>query len=283
MTKPLFQSLGEPSERISFPGLTGDIVEIGDFTVARVVNEPGWRWSTHVRPIVGGEWCQARHVGVVLSGRGMVILKDGRTHEMGPDDVFDIPSGHDGYTIGDEPFVVLEWSGVRTFAGSRSGAVLTTLLFTDLVESTATAARVGDLAWRELLSGHYESVRTGLDHFGGREVNTTGDGVLAVFDGPAAAIRCAAAIRAAANRQDLNIRAGVHVGEVQMVGENVQGIAVNEAARIMAAAGADEILVSETTKVLASASGLTLEDRGEHELKGLPGPRRLFSYVGEDA
>jgi class 3 adenylate cyclase len=177
--------------------------------------------------------------------------------------------------------VELEWQGFRTFAGGRDRGVLTTLLFTDLVESTSTAARVGDATWRELLSSHYASIRAELDRSGGREVNTTGDGVLAVFDAPASAIRSAAAIRDAVKSEGLHIRAGVHVGEVQIVGDNVQGLAVHEAARVMAEAGADEILVSEATRVLAGGGGLTFEDRGVHHLKGIPEERRLFAVAGD--
>jgi class 3 adenylate cyclase len=272
------KSLDEPDEQIEFPGLNAEVVEIGGMSVARLVHQPGWRWSTHVRPQVGGEWCQARHVGVVLSGRLRVFFEDGTSLEMSPGDVFEVPPGHDAEVLGDEPVVELEWSGVRTFVGGRGSAVLTTLLFTDLVESTASAAGVGDVAWREVLSNHFESIRTELDRFGGREVNTTGDGVLAFFDAPAPALRAARAIRDAASRQGLHIRAGVHVGEVQMVGGNVQGLAVHEAARVMAEAGADEILASETTRALAA--GLTFEDRGTHRLKGFPDERRLFALVG---
>jgi class 3 adenylate cyclase len=207
-----------------------------------------------------------------------VILRDGTSFELNPGDVFEIPPGHDGEVLGDEPAVLLEWAGFRTFAGGRGKAVLTTLLFTDLVASTTTAARLGDVRWRELLASHYSAIRSELDRSGGREVNTTGDGILAMFEAPTAAIRCAAAIRDASIDQDLHIRAGVHLGEVQVVGDNVQGVAVHEAARVMAEAGADEILVSETTKALAP--GLEFEDRGEHELKGISGPRRLFAYLG---
>ena len=272
------KNLDEPDELIEFPGLNADVVEVAGVTVARVVQEPGWRWSTHVKPQVGGEWCQARHFGVVLEGRMGIALEDGTTVEFAPGDVFEIPPGHDGYVIGHERAVALEWAGIRTFAGGRGKAVLTTLLFTDLVESTATAARLGDVRWRELLAGHYAAIRSKLDRSGGREVATTGDGIVAVFDGPVSALGCAAEIRTAALRQDLHIRAGVHVGEVQTVGDNIQGIAVHEAARIMAKAGTDEILVSEITKALASAAGLSFEDRGEFELKGIPEPRRLFAF-----
>jgi class 3 adenylate cyclase len=277
------KNLGRPEEIVELQGVREDAVEIGDFTVARVVTQPGWRWSTHMRSHVGTEWCEAHHVGWQLSGRAGYQLRDGRTLEVGPDDVFDIPPGHDGYTVGGEPSVSIEWSGLRTWAGRVGSAhdrILLALLFTDLVDSTATAARVGDRAWRELLSAHFAAIRTALDRYRGREIDTTGDGLLATFDSPARAVRCAAAIRDAAVRADLHVRAGVHVGEVEQFGTNVRGVAVHEAARIMAVAGPDEILVSEATRGLANGSGLAFEDRGEHALKGIEGPRRLYRFVG---
>jgi class 3 adenylate cyclase len=276
------KNLRTPDETIRLPGITEELVDLGDLTVGRTVQEPGWRWSTHTRPVVGGEWCTARHVGVVLSGRFGVLLKDGTVLEFGPDDVYDIASAHDGYTIGEEPCVVIEWSGLRAFAGFRAGShgrVLVTLLFTDLVSSTVLAGRLGDVAWRELLSRHFEGARAELERFGGREVTTTGDGLLATFNGPAQALRCAAAIRRAAGREGLQVRVGVHVGEVELVGSDVRGVAVHEAARIMATAGPGEILVSEITRTVSLASGLVFEDRGIYLLKGLPGEWRLFTHV----
>jgi class 3 adenylate cyclase len=160
--------------------------------------------------------------------------------------------------------------------------VLTTLLFTDLVDSTAMLVSLGDAAWREALSAHYEAARFELERFRGQEVETTGDGLLATFMGPAAALGCAAAIRAVAAREGLRVRAGLHVGEVEHVGSGVRGAAVNEAARILGIAQPDEILVSETTRVLAEAAGLAFEDRGLHTLKGFPGERRMSAYVGND-
>jgi class 3 adenylate cyclase len=158
--------------------------------------------------------------------------------------------------------------------------VLTTLLFTDLVDSTATVVRLGDRTWRETLSAHYESARGELERFRGLEVETTGDGLLATFLSPAAALACADAIRTIAPREGLRVRAGIHVGEVERVGSGVRGAAVHEAARIVAAAKSDEILVSETAHALATVAGLTFEDRGPHELKGFAGTRHLFAYVG---
>jgi len=284
MPDALYKSLGTPDDVIEFPGMKARIVELGDLTVGELVSEPGWRWSTHVRPTVGGDWCQARHVGIVLSGRLGIVMSDGTELEFGPHDVFDVPPGHDGYTVGDEPCVQIEWAGLRAFAGFPTGIhsrVLATLLFTDLVDSTEIAARLGDSRWRELLSTQFEAARAELERFGGREVKTTGDGMLATFDGPARALHCAAAIRRTANRHDLHIRAGVHVGEVELVGEDVRGVTVHEAARIMAAAGEDEILVSDLTRALAGASGLAFEDRGTHTLKGLEGEWRLAAFIAD--
>jgi class 3 adenylate cyclase len=272
-----------PGEIIEFTKVVSKLVELGDLTVGLITTEPGWRWSEHIRPKVGGEWCQARHVGVVLSGRLGTDFSDGTTLEFGPNEVFDIPPGHDGYTVGDEPCVQIEWSGIRAWAGFPTGMhsrVLATLLFTDIVGSTAVAAQLGDARWRALLSAHLTATRAELDRFGGREVSTTGDGILATFDGPARALQCAAAIRRRANHDGLQIRAGVHVGEVELVGTDVRGVAVHEAARIMAAAAGDEILVSDMTRALAQASGLAFEDRGVHALKGLDGEWRLAAYVG---
>jgi class 3 adenylate cyclase/mannose-6-phosphate isomerase-like protein (cupin superfamily) len=283
VASPYFKSFRDPDETMEVDGVIERQVELGDLTVGRQKLEPGWRWSTHIRPHVGGEWCQARHVGVVLSGRLGIKLRDGTTFEVGPDDVFDIPPGHDGYVIGHEPVETVEWAGSRAFWGTRAGRgrTLATLMFTDLVDSTALANRLGDSAWRTLLSDYFESVRNDLDRFHGREVKTTGDGMLATFEGPAQAVQGAAAIRQSANKQELHVRAAVHVGEVDVVGSDLRGVAVHEAARIMETADNDEILVSETTRALALPSGLGFEDRGSHELKGLPGEWRLFAFAGD--
>jgi class 3 adenylate cyclase len=283
MAEARSKNLDSPDEIVEFPGVTVHQVDLGDVTVGRLTLAPDWRWSTHVRPRVGGEWCQARHVGVVVSGHFGIEMVDGTRMEFGPNDAFEIPPGHDGWTIGDEPCVQIEWTGLRAFAGFRLtgtyGRALVTLLFTDVVDSTVLAARLGDRAWRERLSAHFEAIRTELERHHGHEVNTTGDGLLATFDGPAGALRCAAAIRQASARESLQIRASVHVGEVELVGTDVRGVAVHEAARIMSAAAPDEILVSATTRALAAAAGLSFEERGTRELKGLPGEWELYAYT----
>ncbi len=150
MVEARAKNLRSPDETLEFPGIKVQQVDLGDLTVGRIVTDPGWRWSTHVRPHVGGDWCEARHVGVVLSGRFEIVMRDGTTLQFGPEDVFEIPPGHDGYTLGDEPCVQIEWSGLRAFAGFRLAGThnraLATLLFTDLVDSTVTANRLGDVA-----------------------------------------------------------------------------------------------------------------------------------------
>lgn len=285
MSQSASRSFRTPDEVVRLPKLTAHLVEVGELTVSRIVSEPGWRWSEHVRPSVGGEWCQVRHVGVILSGRLGIVFPDGTEIVFEPDDVVDVPPGHDGYTVGDEPCVQIDWTGNRPFfanfligSGTR---VLATLLFTDLVGSTAMAVELGDTRWRALLSEHFLGARAELERYGGREVKTTGDGMLATFDSPRQALRCAAAVRGVANRDGLQIRGGVHVGEVEVVDGDVRGVAVHEAARIMAAAAPDEILASDLTRVLAGAGGLVFEDRGSHEFKGLDGEWRLVAFVAK--
>lgn len=278
------KNLGNPDEVIEFPRLTVRLVDLGDITVGYFVNEPGWSWYEDVRPRVGGEWCQARHLGMVLSGRLGVEFEDGTRHEFGPQDVFDIPPGHNGWTVGEEPCHQIEWSGIRAFAGFMAGIhsrVLVTLLFTDLVDSTRLAAELGDARWRELLSQHFESARAALERFRGREVVTTGDGLLATFAAPAPALQCALAIQRGARTEGLEVRAGVHVGEVEVIGGDVRGVAVHEAARIMAQAEAGEILVSDAVRLFAGSGGFVFHDRGVHTLKGLDGEWRLWRFAPE--
>jgi len=157
--------------------------------------------------------------------------------------------------------------------------VLATVLFTDIVGSTERAAALGDSKWRTLLERHDELVRIQLAAHRGREVKTTGDGFLATFDGPARAIRCAMDIGLAVGEADIQVRAGLHTGEVEVIGDDVGGLAVHIGARVMGAAEAGEVLCSSTVKDLVVGSGLEFEDRGERELKGVPGEWRLFAVV----
>ena len=154
---------------------------------------------------------------------------------------------------------------------------LATVLFTDLVGSTARAAELGDTRWRALLDEHDSIVRQELARFGGHEIDATGDGFLATFDGPGRAIRCAGAIRDALARTGLDVRAGVHTGEVEVRGERIGGLSVHISARVAATGGGGDIVVSNTVKDLLAGSGLMFTDRGEHDLKGVPGTWRLFA------
>jgi class 3 adenylate cyclase/pimeloyl-ACP methyl ester carboxylesterase len=157
--------------------------------------------------------------------------------------------------------------------------VLATVLFTDIVDSTRRAAEIGDRDWHALLDAHDAVVRAQLARFRGREVNTSGDGFLAMFDGPQRAIRCAMAIRDALGALGIEVRAGLHTGECEVRGDDIGGIAVHIGARVSALAGPNDVLVSSTLRDLVIGSGLEFEDRGAHELKGVPGEWHLFAVI----
>ena len=157
--------------------------------------------------------------------------------------------------------------------------VLATVLFTDIVDSTRRAAEMGDRDWHALLDAHDAIVRSQLARFRGREVNTSGDGFLAMFDGPQRAIRCAMAIRDAVQALGIQVRAGLHTGECEVRGDDIGGIAVHIGARVSALAGPNDVLVSSTLRDLVIGSGLDFEERGAHTLKGVPGEWRLFVVV----
>jgi class 3 adenylate cyclase len=157
--------------------------------------------------------------------------------------------------------------------------VLATVLFTDIVGSTATAAELGDAGWRELLAAHHNRVRRELARFRGREVDTAGDGFFATFDGPARAIRCACAVRESVRELGIEIRAGLHAGECELLDGKATGIAVSLGARVAAQADAGEVLVSSTVKDLVAGSGIEFDDRGAAELKGIPGEWRLYAVA----
>jgi class 3 adenylate cyclase len=150
------------------------------------------------------------------------------------------------------------------------------VLFTDIVRSTERAAEVGDRRWRDLLEAYYSLARRQLTRFRGRELDTAGDGLFAAFDGPARAVRCAAAIRDGMRALNLDVRGGVHTGECELIGEKMGGIAVHIGARVAALAGPGEVLVTSTVKDLVAGSGICFEDRGTPPLKGVPGDWHLY-------
>jgi class 3 adenylate cyclase len=157
--------------------------------------------------------------------------------------------------------------------------VLATVLFTDIVDSTRRAAEIGDRDWHALLDAHDAVVRSQLSRFRGREVNTSGDGFLAMFDGPQRAIRCAMAIRDAVQALGVEVRAGLHTGECEVRGDDIGGIGVHIGARVSALAGPNDVLVSSTLRDLVIGSGIEFEDRGSYELKGVPGEWRLYAVA----
>jgi class 3 adenylate cyclase len=190
----------------------------------------------------------------------------------GDDDVFCVG---DTDTLADEIEEFL--TGVRP--RHPIDRVLTTVLFTDIVDSSKRAADMGDRAWRKLLDAHDAVVRTQLERFRGREIKTTGDGFLATFDGPGRGIRCASELVSGLRALGLDIRAGLHTGEVEIRGDDIGGIAVHVGSRVAALATAGQVLVSSTVKDLVAGSGIEFDDRGEYELKGLTGSWRLFAVT----
>lgn len=271
------KSLRDPDEIDPFPRGISHEVHLGELTVARISHEPGWHWAEHVRPVVGGSSCRVHHTGVVLRGRSHVRHDDGTEIILEPDDVFDIAPGHDARVVGDEPFETIDWVGAHRWASPTGNRILATLVLTDVVDSTALAERVGDTAWGRMFEEHLTTLRRALDRFGGREMATTGDGLLAIFDGAERAVRGASVMARLTDETELRIRAGVHTGEVEIVPGNVRGVAVHVTARIAALAAPGEVLVSDTTRGLVDSPELTFGERGRHELKGVSGPRTLFA------
>ena len=271
-------SLDDPAVWRALGRGTASMVRLGALAIGRATLEPGWQWSKDLKPIVGTTWCQAHHLHVLVEGRLGVEMDDGERAEFGPGDVFEVPPGHDTWVAGDEPAILLDVSGnVEEFGlAVPASRVLATMLMTDIVGSTALAARVGDAAWRQRLSDHNRLIRSALRQFRGREMNTTGDGFLALFDSAAAGLRCAFAIRDGIADLGLEVRMGLHTGEVEASDDDVRGIAVHATARIMAAAGPQQVLTSGVTRAIAAGTEFTFEDRGAHDLKGIPGPVELF-------
>jgi len=190
----------------------------------------------------------------------------------------EVPGRNNLIWAGDQEIILAEIqdfiTGVRPVPDPDR--VLATIMFTDIVGSTDHAASIGDARWRDTLAEHNRLVREQLKRFRGREVKTTGDGFVAVFDGPARAIRCADAIRSAMTTIGVRIRVGLHTGEVELLEGDLGGIAVHIGARVSAHAGPGEVLVSSTVKDPVVGSGIEFEDRGAHSLKGVPGRWRLF-------
>lgn len=240
-------------------------------------------WAVDVRDVLS-----TIHVPTLVLhrvGNRSVNIEHGRylSKHIAGATLIELPGDDHLFQIGDidAPLDEIEefLTGVRR--GPEADRVLATILFTDIVASTNEATRLGDRRWGETLDRYDASVRRQLTRFRGREIKTTGDGTLATFDGPARAIQCATAIRDGVRALGIHIRAGVHTGEVTQRGQDIAGVAVVVGQRVSALAQADEVLVSRTVVDLVAGSGLAFAERGEHDLKGVPGRWLLFSVVDE--
>jgi class 3 adenylate cyclase len=274
------KSFATPDQVRTFPSGRMDIVLLDDFAVGRFALRPGWRWSKDVAPVVRTRSCQNRHIGYAISGSLVVTMDDGTRLVIGPGDAYDIPPGHDVLVIGEDEWESIEFTSAHTFGlapGELGNRVLATVLFSDVVGSTATLERLGDHAWADLLNEHNARIRAAIDRFGGKEIVSTGDGFLALFDGASKAVRAGALMDPAVAELGIRVRVGIHTSEVEFVGGQPRGVGVHAAARFAALAGPGEVFLSTTTRDLLDGSGLTLEYRGEHELKGLSGARAIFA------
>jgi class 3 adenylate cyclase len=278
MPRPQARAFASDADVRSYTHGKAEIVRLDETTVARGTYEPGWRWSVDMPPLAGSPTCQLHHLGYAIAGAVHFLMNDGQTLDVRAGTVYEVPPGHDAWVVGDEPFVTIDWTSGHTWLAHEVGGegTIVTIVFTDIVESTAVLHRMGDRAWRELLLTHHARLREHLNEYRGRQVKTTGDGVLAVFDNPSRAVRCAEAMTRSARTIGLAIRVGVHTGEVEFIGEDARGLAVHTAARVMSLGAPDEVIVSSTTHDLLEGSGITFEEAGTHELKGLPGARSVF-------
>ena len=272
------KSFDEPDDVRRFPKGTVNLVHVGSVTLGRGILEPGFRWSTSLQSIQGTPSCQIHHLQLMLQGRFHVEMDDGETAEFGPGDIMNVPPGHDVWVVGDEPVVVVDVLGNISALGvpGEHERLVTTLLMSDIVDSTLTAARLGDAAWKQLLAEHNRLSRAQFDRYRGREVNTTGDGFLATFGSAVGAIRAAVAMRDAVRGLGIELRIGIHTGEVEVLPNDIGGVTVHAASRIMALARPSEVIVSSVTRNLAEGSDLRFVERGRQKVKGLERPIEVF-------
>jgi class 3 adenylate cyclase len=278
------KSLDLPDETRELPNGRTDIWNLGDFVVGRITFEPGWRWSNDVKPIAGTEWCEYHHLGLMMEGVLHYITPEGLEMEVGPGMVYEILPVHDAWVVGDDPVVQFDFAGMRTFAlpaAARAERILGTLVCTDVVDSTATAERVGPSTWASMLASLNAESRRQVDKFRGRVVGTTGDGIIAMFDGAERAIRCGLAISREGAALGFGLRVGVHTGEVELLSDDVRGVTVHIVSRVTGLASVGEVLVSGTTHELVADSDLRFDDRGLHELKGVEGTRQVWALAAD--
>ncbi len=282
MARLQHKRLEQADEVRAYPGGQTEIFELDDFVIGRMVMHAGWRWKRDVKPIAETDACMYHHLGFVVGGTLHVVMADGTEGDIGPQEMFEIPPGHDAWVVGDESWEAIDFRGARSYARppmASGDRILATILFVDVVDSTAILERIGDAGWRDLLAQHHEAIQLELDRHRGREMDRAGDGLLALFDGPARAVECASAIVRRARAIGLEVRAGLHTGEVEMVPGGVRGMAVHLASRIAAVAEPGEVFVSTTTHELVAGSGLSFTSRGKRQLKGISQGREVFSLT----
>jgi class 3 adenylate cyclase len=275
------KNVHKPDEVRQLPAMTLNLLRVGSLSLGYATVQPGFRWSTHMRLATDEPLCQIHHLQLLLSGRFAVEMDDGELVEIGPNEVFDVPPGHDAWVVGDEPAIILDFLGNIEQLGrpATTDRIVTTLLMTDIVDSTAMVSRLGDAAWKQQLGEHNRLVRTRLERYLGKEVNTTGDGFLAMFASARGAIRCAASIRDATAAMGLPVRIGIHTGEVELLPGDIGGLAVHAAARVMAVGHASEVMISSTARGLIEDGDFRFESRGAQDLKGLLAPLEVFALV----
>jgi class 3 adenylate cyclase len=282
--RPQIKNFGDPDEVLTLENVNAETLRVGDLTIGRLVLQPGWRWSTHARPTAGTDSCQYHHVGLGISGAAHFVMDDGTEFDVGPGDVFDIPPGHDNWVTSHEPAVSIVWGGWRGWGKPPDGdRVLISLVMTDIEESTKRLSAVGDAAWDRLMERHGTVTREAVERYRGREVDSTGDGFLLAFDGAARAVHAAVDIGRAVSAIGLRVRIGVHTGEVEVIPGGLRGATVHETARIMSLGMGGDVLLSDITKDLAQGAFDDYEDRGVHNLKGIPRPRRIFAVARGNA
>jgi class 3 adenylate cyclase len=265
--EPFVRNLEQYLRRSASPGAAAALLRMNSFIDVRDVL-PTIRVPTLVLHRTGDhdvDVAEGRYLASKIPGAAFVELP-GDHHWISAGDPDEIADEIEEFLTGTRPVPELD-------------RVLATVLFTDIVGSTERAVELGDRRWRDLLGTHDAAVRRALHRFRGREVDTAGDGFLATFDGPARAVRCAMSVGEAVRGLGVQIRAGVHTGECELDGSKVRGIAVHTGARIASLAGPGEVLVSQTVRDLVSGSGLAFQDRGTHELKGVPGEWRIYAAV----
>jgi class 3 adenylate cyclase len=279
MVKLQRRPFGEPDDVREIPHGHLETYDMGDIRMGRSILQPGWRWSESIKPIAQTELCEYHHIGLCVSGSARIRMREGAELLIEAGQFYEVPPGHDSWVVGDEPWITIDWEPSTAFARTEGGAfdrVVATLLVTDIVDSTARALELGDGRWRDLLARHDQAVRAVLDRFRGREVATTGDGFVVVFDGAERAIHAAQEIGQAASGIGLEVRAAVHTGEIELEGGNVRGAAMHIAARIVDLTEPGQVYVSWATRELLAGSPIAFTDRGLRELKGLSEPRRVY-------